>query len=134
MIEHLYPGEIFVFGSNLSGLHGAGAAKMAKERFGAEGGIYYGMTGKCFAIPTRRIFKWKPQIELETLPIETIEYYIDAFVGYASKTPDKKFLLTEVGCGHAGYTPEQIAPLFKGAIGLINVVFPDSFKKILQIK
>lgn len=100
--------SIFVFGSNLSGWHGAGAALVAKNSYGARLGIGVGKTGNAYAIPTK-------DCVVNTLPLEVIREYAEQFVDYAHDTQHKyQFLLSAIGCGLAGYQPEQIAPLFSG--------------------
>ncbi len=115
-IEHLEPGEIFVFGSNAAGHHGAGAAKDAYERFGAVWGQGRGLHGSSYGIDTMS-------------GIETIETEVAAFLAFAGRHPELLFLVTEVGCGIAGYQPEQIAPLFAGAP--VNVRLPERFRAVL---
>lgn len=97
---------VFVFGSNLAGRHGAGAAKYAVEHYGAEYGIGFGRTGNAYAIPTK-------DSNLRTLSLDTIEHYIKNFVQYAHTCGDTKFLLTPIGCGLAGYRRDQIRPLIE---------------------
>lgn len=119
-ISSLEPNEIFVFGSNLRGIHAGGAARIAVERFGAEMGNGVGIQGQCYAIPTMQG------------GVETIKPYVDEFIKYAKNNFDKKFLVTPIGCGIAGFDPEDIAPLFKEAIGLSNVYLPQSFVDVLE--
>ena len=122
MITDLEENEIFVFGSNLLGHHGAGAALQARIHFGAEYGIGVGMTGQCYAIPTK-------DRNIETLPINKIKHYVDDFLQYAKDHPELMFLVTAIGCGLAGYSPEDIAPLFKNHTE--NVVLPKIFDNVL---
>lgn len=112
MITELKDNEIFVFGSNLDGLHHGGAARYAYEKFGATWGIGSGFTGQCYAIPTMG-------------GIDSLQLYIEQFLHVASLLPDKQFLLTRIGCGIAGYKDEDIAPLFKDAPN--NVVLPEEW-------
>lgn len=98
--------SIFVFGSNLAGRHGAGAAKTAKLQFGAKVGVGEGRTGNSYAIPTKGL-------NLEILSLATIERYISHFIHYANIHPELTFNITRVGCGFAGYSDSDIAPLFK---------------------
>jgi len=119
-ITELEDNEVFVFGSNLKGIHGAGAARLAYEKFNAVWGVEFGSTGRCFAIPTKGY-------KIETLPLKKIEPYISIFLEYAKKSPDKIFLVTQIGCGLAGYKPKDIAPLFKGYSE--NVILPQVFHK-----
>jgi len=123
MITELKPNEVFVFGSNLAGRHGAGAALMAREKFGAEYGVGHGPTGQCFAIPTK-------DHRMKVLPLEEIGVYVQDFLLYAWKHPEKKFLVTLIGCGLAGYKPESIRPLFQLAAVDIpyNVILPKEFQ------
>lgn len=114
-ITELEENEVFVFGSNLAGFHGGGAARVAYERFGAEWGVGVGPTGQCYAIPTMQG------------GVETIRPYVDEFIQYAAQHPEKIFLVTRIGCGIAGFTDEQIAPLFIAAHGLQNVALPEGW-------
>ncbi|WP_111719685.1 hypothetical protein [Homoserinimonas sp. OAct 916] len=116
MITELSPGEVFVFGSNASGQHGAGAARTAYERFGAVWGEGHGLHGQSYAIDTMSGF-------------ETIRDEVLTFLEFAVKHPDLRFLVTKIGCGIAGFTPDQIAPLFAHAPS--NVVLPDEFAQRL---
>lgn len=99
---------IFVFGSNLVGVHGAGAAREAYENFEAVWGIGKGPTGRAYAIPTK-------DKELKTLPLSVIQGHVEQFLRYAANNPRTEFFVTAIGCGLAGYEPEQIAPMFQGA-------------------
>ena len=117
-IDSLEKDEIFVFGSNLEGKHLGGAAKAAHNRFGDQWGVGVGLTGKSYAIPTMQG------------GIETIKPYVDQFIEYAKEHQEKKFLVTRIGCGIAGFKDEEIAPLFKKATSLKNVYLPISFLKV----
>ena len=119
-IRELAADEIFVFGSNLAGAHGGGAAYAAMKKFGAEWGVGVGMTGRCYAIPTMHG------------GVEAIKPYVDDFVEYASQHPELKFLVTRVGCGIAGFSDEEMAPLFAAAVNLENVYLPSSFWEVLK--
>jgi hypothetical protein len=122
----LSPGEVFVFGSNKAGKHGAGAAKMANDLFGAPYGSGVGRINKLnYAIPTKG---W----QLEVLKLEEIKKFVDQFIDHAEQNWQETFLVTEIGCGLAGYTPEDIAPMFEKAVYLSNVHLPKSFWKILK--
>jgi len=121
-ITKLNDNEIFVFGSNEAGIHGAGAAKLAREKFGAIGGEGFGLQGKSYAIPTK-------DYDIITLNLNRIALYVKAFLVEAYRHSDLNFLVTEIGCGLAGYKPEDIAPLFKGASE--NVFLPKKFVDIL---
>lgn len=118
-ITELKPGEIFVFGSNLRGMHAGGAARVANVKFGAEWGVGVGLTGQCYAIPTMQG------------GVETIKPYTDQFIAFAAEHPELTFLVTRIGCGIAGFTDAQIAPLFADALKAPNVVLPKSFFEIL---
>ena len=99
---------VFVFGSNLAGRHGAGAALTARLGWQAQTGVGVGRTGQAYAIPTK-------DERLKVLQLPIIREYVDLFVGYAKAHPELRFLVTRIGCGLAGYTDAQIAPLFRGA-------------------
>ena len=116
-ITRLTPNEIFVFGSNLQGVHGGGAARMAYEHFGAVWGEGVGLFGQSYAIPTMQG------------GVETIRPYVDDFIRFAQRHGELDFLVTEIGCGIAGFTPREIAPLFFKAIvdDIKNVYLPESF-------
>ncbi|MBQ7448999.1 MAG: hypothetical protein IJS73_04235 [Paludibacteraceae bacterium] len=118
-ITSLQPNEVFVFGSNLAGFHGGGAAHIAYKLFGAQWGVGVGPTGQCYAIPTMQG------------GIDTIRPYVDDFITYANQHPEKLFLVTRIGCGIAGFTDEQIAPLFKSAVEMDNVAIPNRWKEII---
>ena len=125
-IEELNGNEIFVFGSNLSGIHGAGAAKIALNKFGAIFGQGVGIQGKSYAIPTKDVDVATP------LDLNTIELHVIDFVLYAAEHLDQKFLVTEIGCGLAGFEVSEIAPLFEDAIDLPNVYLPKRFIDVLK--
>lgn len=114
--------DIFVFGSNLLGVHGAGAARCAEQYHGAVRGKGKGLQGKSYAIPTK-------QTPRKSLPIDEIAKHVEDFIADAEKMNDKRFLVTKIGCGLAGYNPWQIAPLFRRARKLPNVVLPPEFKR-----
>jgi hypothetical protein len=113
---------IFVFGSNLAGRHGAGAAKYAAQHHGAEYGVGHGVTGNCYAIPTK-------DRNLSVLPLETVKIYVNEFLGHAWNNSHTEFQVTQIGCGLAGFKPEQIAPLFAGATD--NCLFDSAWKEWL---
>jgi len=115
-ISRLEKDEIFVFGSNLSGFHGGGAAALAMN-WGAIWGQGVGLQGQTYAIPTMQG------------GVETIKPYVDEFLDFAKQHQELKFLVTEIGCGIAGFTPQEIAPLFKTAIDedIKNIYLPESF-------
>jgi hypothetical protein len=116
--------EVFVFGSNLAGIHGAGAAKQAIQ-WGAGMTCGRGLRGYTYALPTK-------DRNIETLPVNIIKFYVNELIQFMRNHPQKKFLVTKVGCGLAGLTPEDIAPLFRGAVDLPNVWLPESFLNILN--
>lgn len=120
LILTLEPNEIFVFGSNESGIHGAGAARLAFEKFGAIWGIGMGHQGKSYAIPTK-------DFDIITLPLDIIKQYIEDFIAYAKDNPDFTFLVTKIGCGLASYKEHQIGPLFENALTVKNIVLPEEF-------
>lgn len=122
-IKVLKDTEIFVFGSNEAGIHGAGAARYAMY-FGAHIGGSFGMHGSSFAIPTK---DWR----IQTLPLDHIGFYVSRFIDFAKHVPDLVFLVTPIGCGLAGYQPKDIAPLFKEAMSVENIHLPQSFWDIL---
>lgn len=124
-ITELKENEVFVFGSNESGIHGAGAAKLAKEKFGAIEGKGYGPAGQSFAIPTK---DWG----LDQIPLHALECFIMRFIGYALRNPNKKFLVTKIGCGLAGFTPEQVASFFEVAKHIPNISLPECFWDLLE--
>lgn len=112
---------VFVFGSNLAGRHGKGAALFARQNRGAVYGQGVGMQGNIYAIPTK-------DAKLQTLHISEIKLYADQFLAFAEAHPELKFQLTPIGCGLAGYKPEQIAPLFGRAFRPDgNIIFPMEF-------
>lgn len=118
-IVSLRENEVFVFGSNLRGQHGGGAARVAYQKFGAEWGVGVGMTGQCYAIPTMQG------------GVETIRPYVSDFIAFARMHSEYRFLVTRIGCGIAGFRDEDIAPLFRNALKLDNVVLPESFCRVL---
>ena len=114
-ITELQPGEIFVFGSNLQGMHGGGAARVAYRNLGAIMGQGVGLQGQSYAIPTMQG------------GVETIRPYVDEFIAFAKEHPELTFLVTRIGCGIAGFTDEEIAPLFAEAQGVDNIVLPEGW-------
>lgn len=121
MIKSLKPNEIFVFGSNLAGRHGLGAAKLARQKFGAIYGEGIGLFGQSYAIPTKSYM-------LKVLSVKEISHYVDKFIEFAKVNPQLTFLVTEIGTGYAGYTHTEIAPLFKDAKNVNNIQLPQNFK------
>ncbi len=118
-ITSLGPDEVFVFGSNLQGMHCGGAARTAVLRFGAIMGQGVGIQGQSYAIPTMQG------------GVETIKPYVDQFIDLAREWDQTTFYVTRIGCGIAGFTDEEIAPLFAEALPLYNVRLPRSFYRIL---
>ena len=112
-ISELAPNEVFVFGSNLMGHHGGGAARVALNRFGAIWGQGVGLQGQSYG---------------------TIAPYVDEFIAFAATRLDLTFLVTRIGCGIAGFRDEEIAPLFKEALEAENIVLPESFVTLLLSK
>ena len=119
-ISTLRPDEVFVFGSNLKGMHGGGAALAAWRYFGAKLGQGVGLQGQSYAIPTMQG------------GVETIKPYVDEFMVFAAAHPELHFYVTRIGCGIAGFSDGEIAPLFAGALAMDNVSLPESFVKILD--
>lgn len=119
-IDDLQENEVFVFGSNLAGMHGGGAARVARLRFGAVMGNGVGMQGRSYAIPTMQG------------GTETIRPYVNDFIAYAKEHPELTFLVTPIGCGIAGFEPEDIAPLFEEASNVENIWLPESFWEVLE--
>lgn len=114
-ITSLADNEIFVFGSDVTGNHNGGAALFAVRNFGAVNGQNFGLQGHSFAIPTTNV------------SLREIAQYVHKFIEFAKQHPESKFLVTRIGCGIAGFTEEEIAPLFKEAQKLDNVYLPKSF-------
>lgn len=119
-ITELKANEIFVFGSNLGGSHGGGAARLAYNRFGAIWGQGIGLHGQSYAIPTMQG------------GVETIKPYVDEFINFAKQHIKYKFLVTRIGCGIAGFTSKEIAPLFSDALSVENIILPKDFVKVLE--
>lgn len=97
--------SIYVFGSNLSGRHGKGAALHARTHFGAVDGKGVGLQGSSYAIPTK-------DHALRAIPLDQIAHYVNQFIGFATEHPEMTFQVSRVGCGLAGYSDKQMAPLF----------------------
>ena len=122
--QTLKSNEVFVFGSNLAGQHLGGAALLAKEKFGAELGVGEGMTGQCYALPTK-------DENIETLPIAEIHKAIEQLRETVENNKDKFFIITAVGCGLAGYEAKDIAPMFENFINFENISLPQSFVDVI---
>ena len=114
-ITELQPNEIFVFGSNLKGMHGGGAAYIAYRKFGAIMGQGVGLQGQSYAIPTMQG------------GVETIKPYVDEFIAFAKENKNLTFLVTRIGCGIAGFTDDEISPLFEEAHDVENIVLPPNW-------
>lgn len=119
-----FNGEIFVFGSNLSGWHGAGAAKAARDNYGALVGVGVGFTGQSYAIPTKNYL-------VETMRLEQIVPFIQQFVHVTNTQQQMDFYITRVGCGLAGFKDEQIAPLFANC-NPENCSMPEPWRVYLE--
>ena len=119
-ISSLKKHEVFVFGSNLAGMHAGGAARLAADRFGAVWGQGVGLQGQSYAIPTMQG------------GVETIRPYVDEFISFALDHPELTFYVTRIGCGIAGFAAKDIAPLFSKAMEVVNVILPEDFVKVIQ--
>lgn len=118
-ITELKENEIFVFGSNLQGMHGGGAARIAYEKFGAIWGQGVGLQGQSYGIPTMHG------------GVDAIKPYVDEFIEFAKSHPEMTFLVTRIGCGIAGFRDEEMATLFENAKELENICLPKSFHKYI---
>ena len=114
-ITELQPGEIFVFGSNLKGMHAGGAAYVAYRKFGAILGQGVGLQGQSYGIPTMQG------------GVDTIRPYVDDFIAFAKEHPELTFLVTRIGCGIAGFTDDEISPLFDKAHNIDNIILPEGW-------
>jgi|JI10StandDraft_1071094.scaffolds.fasta_scaffold714894_2 hypothetical protein len=117
-------GQVFVFGSNLSGIHGAGAARAARTQYGAQWGVAEGPTGEAYAIPTVQAQIAGP------LSLDEIRAAVDRFIAYATAHPESQFFVTRIGCGLAGHRDRDVAPMF--ATAPENCSLPDTWKPILE--
>lgn len=116
---------VFVFGSNLAGIHGAGAALVAHEKYGAAWYVGVGRSGNSYALPTK-------DKDLRSLNLKGVEKHVSDFLEYAAQNPEEEFQVTQIGCGLAGFRPEEIAPLFKDAPE--NCFFDEVWKSWLPNK
>lgn len=114
--------SVFVFGSNLAGVHGAGAARAAKEKFGAKMGVGVGLHGNSYAIPTK-------DENIETMPLKAIKPYVDEFNEFVRLNPGMKFFVTRIGCVLAGYKDKDIAPMFKA---YKNCSFSEEWRSLVK--
>ena len=117
--------EIFVFGSNLAGRHGAGAAFFARQNHGAIYGQGIGLQGNSYAIPTK-------DLRIKTLPLSAIKKHVDTFIQYAKEHPELMFNVTRVGCGLAGYKDIDIAPMFAECCSIGNIRIPLEFIEVIE--
>ena len=123
-ITKLAENEVFVFGSNLAGIHGGGAALQAKNSFGAVLGVGEGLTGQCYALPTK-------DKNIETLSLNEIRKSIEVLLNVVKENKNKMFKITAIGCGLAGYEAKNIAPMFESFICLNNISLPQSFIDVI---
>ena len=124
-IRHLAPNQIFCYGANTAGIHGAGAAKLAL-RWGAKMGEY-GLNGQTYGIPTK-------DKKIQTLPLDKIQVHVNDFLATAFSHPEYEFLVTKIGTGLAAIPISDIAPLFKTVktTGVFdNVILPEEFYKYI---
>ena len=124
-IKHLAPNQIFTYGANEKGIHGAGAAKLAL-RWGAKMGEY-GLNGQTYGIPTK-------DKKIQTLPLDKIQVHVNDFLATAFSHPEYEFLVTKIGTGLAAIPISDIAPLFKTVktTGVFeNVILPEEFYKYI---
>ena len=119
-IYTLAPDEIFVFGSNAGGQHAGGAAAFAMQEFGAVWGQGEGLQGRSYAIPTME-------------GLGNLQAAVDRFTKFAGLHPELRFLVTRVGCGIAGYSVKEIAPMFRNCARLENVALPEDFWLVLGL-
>ncbi len=119
-ITFLDDNEVFVFGTDAEGTHSYGASRFAAMNFGAVEGREEGIQGHSYAIPS------------DLVDLKDIKPYVDRFVAFAKRHPDKAFLVTPIGCGASRYSPKEIAPLFSEAAELKNVCLPESFWECLN--
>lgn len=120
-IEQLHDDEVFVFGSNIEGDHNGGAALVALRNFGAKPGIGEGFRGRSYAIPT-----------IQGKRPEYVKPYVDRFLAFAKSHPELFFYVTRIGCGNAGFSAADIAPLFREAVTMPNVCLPRDFVECLS--
>lgn len=122
-VESLGSNQLFVFGSNLAGVHGAGAAKFAHNELGAKWGCGMGYTGRCYAIATK-------DLEIETMSLYLIECQVMLFKKLAFENSRFDYIISKIGCGLAGYDDSEIAPMFKLAPD--NCIFHEDWKEYLE--
>lgn len=126
-----YDGHVFVFGSNLAGIHGGGAALTAHRKYGARMGCGVGLmpmgpdvTPTCYALPTK-------DKNVETHPLHVVKFYVEVFKHVARSRPGLVFFVTRIGCGLAGFTDREIAPLFRDCPE--NVELPPGWKELTDV-
>jgi hypothetical protein len=119
-VMSLKENEVFIFGSNLSGKHSKGAAKTALNKFGARWGQASGLQGQSYGIPTKGR-------NMDVLNLNEISYHVEKFIKFAKNNPQLTFLVTEIGCGLARFSPKQIGPLFEKAKDVPNIHLPKRF-------
>lgn len=124
-ITSLKDNEIFVFGSNYAGRHGKGSALTARRKFGAKMGQGQGLQGRSYGICTK-------DRKLKVLSLSAIATQVEGFLRFAAANPQLHFLVTPIGCGLAGYSPKDIAPLFLSNWIPDNVALPESFWKLIS--
>lgn len=125
-MSHVHTPEdprVFVFGSNLRGIHGGGAARYALDKLGAEWSVGNGPMGRCYALPTCA----GPGVPLS---LRAVKFYVDLFLEHARMNPATRFFVSEVGCGLAGFSPEEIAPMFRDVPE--NCDLPPTWKGVLR--
>ena len=121
-ILQLRNGQVFVFGTDSRGSQRYGAAGLAAKQFGAEVGVKNGRTGNSYALPTM-------DCTLEELGAAILQFEL-----YARENKGLTFLVTPIGCGHAGFKEEQVAPYFRGCIALNNVMLPEQFIRFFRLE
>lgn len=114
---------VFVFGSNLAGIHGAGAARTAMQQHGARWGQGIGRTGNAYAIPTK-----DESIRSMTLP--EIAPFVEKFIQYAKEHSEEQFFVTRIGCGLAGFRDLDIGPMFNGVPA--NCIMPKEWERYID--
>jgi hypothetical protein len=118
--------QVFVFGSNKSGIHGAGAARAAHREYGAKWGVAEGRTGQCYALPTVRENIAGP------LTLDEIGIHVERFLHHAATHPEDRFLVTRIGCGLAGHKDEDVAPMFRDAP--MNCSLPEDWRQHIELE
>jgi len=113
---------IFVFGSNRSGIHGAGAARTAHLKYGAMWGVGEGLTGRSYALPT-------VGYRITPIPLDQVQLHVLNFIEFARNWPNLTFQVTQVGCGLGGFRKDEIAPMFE--MSPENCWFDSQWKNFL---